>query len=110
MEQGGDEALGKDVINHVALKHNLQAVDYCRIMVSAVGGCVAGILGLTNLEGFIFYFGASGAMTVLLTNKTANKQFDYFQGTSQVALDGIAGNLLSYVLFWTFIYGLVHVY
>jgi hypothetical protein len=41
----------KDVIDMVSLKINLQRVDKIRSVMGIASGCVAGILGLTGLEG-----------------------------------------------------------
>jgi hypothetical protein len=41
----------KDVIDMVSLRINLQRVDKIRSVMGIASGCVAGILGLTGLEG-----------------------------------------------------------
>ena len=41
----------KDVIDMATLKINLQRVDKIRSVMGIASGCVAGILGLTGLEG-----------------------------------------------------------
>ena len=45
---GGDE---KDVIDMATLQYNLQRVDKIRSVMGIASGCVAGIFGLTGLEG-----------------------------------------------------------
>jgi len=35
---------------------NMGVIDYCRTSAAVASGCTAGILGLTGIYGFIFYF------------------------------------------------------
>jgi hypothetical protein len=46
--EAGDE---KDVIDMASLQYNLQRVDTIRSVMGIASGCVAGIFGLTGLEG-----------------------------------------------------------
>ncbi|CAF2521219.1 unnamed protein product [Rotaria sp. Silwood2] len=41
--------------SEVAVRFNENSLEQCRTSVSALSGCVAGILGLTSYKGFIFY-------------------------------------------------------
>ncbi|TPP59708.1 Transmembrane protein 93 [Fasciola gigantica] len=93
-----------------ATQHNLNLVSYCRTSVAALSGCTAGILGLTGLMGFIFYFLAHGFLSLLLVNKAGSSWNKYFLQRSSITCNGIWGELTTYILFWTFIYGMVHVY
>ena len=61
----------------------------------------AGVLGLTGLSGFVFYVMCSACLSALLYGKYRNAQSLH---------EGVVGNVLSFVLFWTLFYGLVHVY
>ncbi|KAF7253004.1 hypothetical protein EG68_08804 [Paragonimus skrjabini miyazakii] len=94
----------------LATQHNLNAVSYCRTSVAAISGCTAGILGLTGLLGFMFYFLAHGFLSFLLLQKTGAAWNKYFLQRSSLTYGGIWGELTTYILFWTFIYGMVHVY
>ena len=40
----------------MSLRQNASVLEYCRTSMSALSGCAAGILGLTGLQGFLFYF------------------------------------------------------
>jgi hypothetical protein len=40
----------------MSIRHNAAIVDYCRTSISALSGSTAGIMGLTGLYGFAFYF------------------------------------------------------
>lgn len=43
---------------------NMGSIDYCRTSTAVASGCTAGILGLTGIYGFIFYFIIGALMSV----------------------------------------------
>lgn len=96
--------------NVMAIRNNASVIDYCRTSLSALSGCTAGILGLTGLYGFIFYFITAMALSVTLLLKAGRSWKKYFTSRSTLLTSGIFGGLFTYVLFWTFLYGMVHVY
>ena len=78
---------------------------------SIVAGCVAGIAGLTGFIGFLL-FGIISLLTSLgLLVKMQFKLREYStQKMPSFLMQGISGHGLSYVLFWTLAYALVHIY
>lgn len=76
----------------------------------ALAGCTAGILGLTGLLGFIFYLVSLLGFFGLLVVKTGSSWQKYFISRKALLTNGFLGGLCTYTLFWTFIYGMVHVY
>lgn len=42
--------------SEAASRNNNALVEYCRTSACALSGCTAGIMGLTGLQGFAFYF------------------------------------------------------
>ena len=42
--------------SELSMRQNAAILDYCRTSMSALSGATAGIIGLTGLYGFIFYF------------------------------------------------------
>ncbi|KAL4096641.1 PREDICTED: ER membrane protein complex subunit 6 [Diuraphis noxia] len=93
-----------------ALRNNSSVVEYCRTSMSALSGCTAGILGLTGLSGFIFYIFSVLALWGLLLFKAGNLWQKYFLNRHSLLTGGFFSGLFTYVLFWTFLYGMVHVY
>lgn len=105
-----------------AAQHNLALINYCRISIAALSGCTVGILGLTGkiiintlmqsagIMGFMFYFLAHGFLSLLLLQKAGKSWNKYFIQRSCLTYGGVFGELTTYILFWTFIYGMVHVY
>lgn len=101
---------GPHFISEVAVRGNAAVLDYCRTSVSALSGATAGILGLTGLYGFIFYFLASFLLSLLLILKAGRQWNKCFKSRRLLFTGGLVGGLFTYVLFWTFLYGMVHVY
>lgn len=77
---------------------------------TALAGCTAGILGLTGLLGFVFYLVSLLGFFGLLIVKTGTSHQKYFISRKSLLTNGFLGGLSTYTLFWTFIYGMVHVY
>jgi len=100
-------------VNPASVQHNMAIAEYCRTSISALSGVVAGILGLTGLAGFAFYivcalFLFGGLLLKSGTEKTETNQ--YFLKRTQLLTNGLWGAMFTYILSWTFLYSLVHVY
>ncbi|KAI8843665.1 transmembrane protein 93 [Chytridium lagenaria] len=97
--------------NPQAIQYNLRILTYTRSMLAAIAGAAAGILGLQGILGFLFYGVASlllsGALVLLSAEMTPAK---FLPSWWMVATHEVGGSLFSYVLFWTLVFGLVHVY
>ena len=102
--------LEETVYNDSAIKRNAAIVDYCRTSGAVIGGATAGVLGLTGLYGFLFYFAYSVVLSVMLAVRAGRNSSKYFQSSSSIWFNGVLGGLFTYVLLWTFLYGMVHVY
>ncbi|KAG0599599.1 hypothetical protein M758_12G164600 [Ceratodon purpureus] len=89
---------------------NMRIIYYSRTFLSIVGGVIAGVLGLTGISGFLCYF----LIMMLASGGIAAKaKFDvhsYFDSWNRVLFDGIGQGMLSFILFWTFAYDIVHIF
>nr|POE67902.1 er membrane protein complex subunit 6 [Quercus suber] len=92
------------------LQSNMKTIYYSRTFLSIIGGVIAGIMGFTSLTGFIFYFLIMAITSVGLLAKAGFTVHSYFDSWNRVLLDGFLGGLMSFVLFWTFAYDLVHIF
>uniref|UniRef100_A0A0C9QNJ4 ER membrane protein complex subunit 6 n=1 Tax=Wollemia nobilis TaxID=56998 RepID=A0A0C9QNJ4_9CONI len=92
------------------LQNNMRVIYYSRTFLSIIGGVVAGILGLTGWKGFIFYFVMMALTSLGVIAKAKFDIHEYFDSWNRVILDGISGGLMSFVLFWTFAYDIVHIF
>lgn len=93
-----------------AVRQNLINVEYVKTSLASLAGVSAGILGLTGLLGFIFYLVSLLGFFGLLIVKTGSNWQKYFISRKSLVTNGFLGGLCTYTLFWTFIYGMVHVY
>lgn len=96
--------------SEVAFRNNNAIVEYCRTSASALSGCTAGTMGLTGFQGFAFYFCAVIVLWCLLLLKAGPSWEKYFVNRMHLLTNGFFGGLFTYVLFWTFLFGMVHVY
>ncbi|XP_075147527.1 ER membrane protein complex subunit 6 [Haematobia irritans] len=96
--------------SETAIRHNISAVEYCRTSMAAITGCAAGILGLNGLLGFLFYFISVFVLWVLVLMKSGTHWRKFFINRQSLLTNSFMGALCTYVLFWTFLYGMVHVY
>lgn len=121
--------------SEVAIRNNIAAVEYCRTSIAAISGSAAGkispqtnsylfekkilniilfvplgILGLNGLIGFLFYVASVLVLWLLIMIKSGTQWRRYFINRRSLLTNSFMGALCTYVLFWTFLYGMVHVY
>ncbi|KAI8099400.1 transmembrane protein 93-like protein [Halteromyces radiatus] len=93
------------------LMHNTKQLQYIRSCFAAIAGAAAGILGLTNWSGFLFYALSWSVLCILLLLiKTSSPSQHFVSGWRDIVINGAMNGLLSYTLFHTLLYGLVHLY
>ena len=102
--------LKQDVYNERAVRRNAAIIGYCRTSGAVISGIAAGVLGLTGLYGFGFFILFSLLLSLNLSLKAGSEWNKYFISRRQLWLDGVIGGLFTYILVWTFLYGMVHVY
>ncbi|XP_018578439.1 ER membrane protein complex subunit 6 [Anoplophora glabripennis] len=97
--------------SELAIRNNLSIVEYCRTSVAAVSGCTAGVLGLTGGYGALFFILAVTSFWLMLLCKAGIDSWKkFFTSRKSLLVNGIFGHFFTYILCWTFIYGMVHVY
>lgn len=98
------------ILNDGAIRYNHYLLDYCQTSVSALSGCTAGLLGLTGLNGFAFYFVCSICVSTAIFISLGNRFEKFFLEKQQIFTGPLWSGIQTYMLFWTFMYGMVHVY
>ncbi|GAB2265697.1 hypothetical protein Dimus_000736 [Dionaea muscipula] len=98
------------MFNAENLQNNMKVILYCRTFLSIIGGVIAGILGFTGFTGCVFYFLVMAVTSVGLITKAKFSVPSYFDGWNRVIFDGFLSGLMSFVLFWTFAYDIVHIF
>jgi hypothetical protein len=89
---------------------NTRALNFARTSLSVLGGVVAGILGLTSIYGFLFYFVVSGLLSLYYLVAESRSKSTHFLQKSQVMTAFVFEHLFTYILMWTLVFGGVHVY
>ena len=98
------------VYSEQAVRYNDYLLDYCQTAMSALSGCAAGIIGLTGLYGFLFYFISSLFLSSLIFVSFGTNVNKYFLSKQAIVTGTLWSGIQTYLLFWTFLFGMVHVY
>jgi EMC6 len=93
-----------------ALQNNVAQIQTSRAVLALVSGWVAGLLGLNNFEGFLFYLLPSALFSLILFLRTKGKVDMYFPSLSFLTTSFLLPNLPSYLAAWVFTYGICLVY
>ncbi|KAI8900657.1 Rab5-interacting protein-domain-containing protein [Globomyces pollinis-pini] len=104
-EQTLDPVLSMDLI-----KHNLKVMNRIRSKSAVVCGLAAGILGLENLNGFLFYLICCLKLSFLFLIKSQFQVDKFLPAWDMIVTYEMFSNLPSFVLFWVFAYGICHIY
>ncbi|CAG5096554.1 Oidioi.mRNA.OKI2018_I69.XSR.g14674.t1.cds [Oikopleura dioica] len=96
-------------ISQPALRKNLLINQHSMTMTTGLAGATAGIIGLTGLSGFAFFFVAGFVLIALLQMK-AGFNWEKFFPSYKVLMGGWVTAFKTYILFWTFLYGMIHIY
>ncbi|KAL3505602.1 hypothetical protein ACH5RR_030984 [Cinchona calisaya] len=109
-EKSNDFANELPSYNAENMQSNMKVIYYSRTFMSIIGGVIAGILGFTGLMGFVFYFLVMAITSAGIAAKAGFSVHLYFDSWNLIILDGFLGGLMSFVLFWTFAYDIVHIF
>ncbi len=96
--------------SEASIRYNDFLLDYCQTSMSALSGCAAGIIGLTGLYGFVFYFICSLFLSMIILLKMGPDSARYFISKKTIVTGTLWSGIQTYLLFWTFLFGMVHVY
>ncbi|KAM3412534.1 hypothetical protein ACQJBY_003944 [Aegilops geniculata] len=107
---GGTSSEDVPVIQAENLTSNVRSILYSRTFLSIISGVVAGIWGFTGLTGFVFYFVIMMVASIGLLAKSKFSVHTYFDSWSRILVEGVLAGLMSFVLFWTFAYDIVHIF
>lgn len=101
----------KQFIKQDALISNVKNLELFHISLAIVAGVAAGILGLTGLRGFYLYLAVAVVSFVGLVTKMKFDSAKYMIGSIiQFEFSMLSGQVLTFILFWTFAYAIVHLY
>jgi hypothetical protein len=89
---------------------NARILNFCRVFVAIIAGMAAGIMGITGIPGFLAFFLSTFLLSVGLYLKVSMEPKPFFKKPEDIWTEGIMQALMSYILFWTLFYDIVHIY
>ena len=103
---------GAMLFNMGNIQSNARTIQWIRSFMSLTGGTMMGILGFTGLQGFIGFLILHVVVSTAIVAKASFSLTDYVPGSKlpNFLIEGLTGELMSFLMFWTMFYGLVHVY
>jgi hypothetical protein len=101
----------KNLINGDLLGANMRQLELLNIVMYLTGGIIAGILGLTGTNGLILFVAMSIVVQVAVLLRMGFKT-DKFLVVSflNMSFSAASSQCLTYILFWTLAFALVHIY
>lgn len=101
-----------EVFSMENMQKNYKVFNFSHTFMCIISGCIAGISGLTGVSGFILFLLAfvGTSCGLLLKMKMQLKDYTNSSKLHEFVFLGISTHGLSYVLFWTLSYALVHIY
>ncbi len=110
---GPDAALNnpKNMVSLETLMFNMKQLETVNIVMYLVGGSIAGILGATSLHGLLIFILITLAVQFTLFLWVGLK-LDRFTTVNALGLitNAASSQAMTFVLFWTLTFALVHIY
>ena len=110
MEGAAEEVDFSEVFSMERVGYNARNLNFCRTFVAITSGAAAGIMGLTGLVGFMAFLITTALLSVGLFFNCAADPKPYFKKPNDIWFEGISQAGISFVLFWTLFYDIVHIY
>ena len=101
------------LLNMEALQANMLGINYVRSLMAIVIGIVAGVAGLTNSRGFLFYIVMHLVTSFALLFKMKFNPSEYLSANVSIfwfAVDGLLAQLISFLMFWTLSFAMIHIF
>lgn len=94
-----------------ALMINGAQIGRVRVLMCIVSGIICGILGLTGLQGLLFFIVSSFLTDIGLIGKMKFNLKEYTNApVYQFLLEGLSSTAMSFILFWTLSFAVVYIY
>lgn len=107
---GGMEDAALQWVSVDAAKSNARSLGTVRTVGAICAGCAAGVLGLTGLSGFGMYFGNHALGTLLLWVWCGGDVKAHMSYPGVVIHGELTSGISSFILFWTLLYCVCHIY
>lgn len=92
-----------------AIEKNENVINYARSLISILSGVSAGILGVDGfIQGLAFYLASSSLLSICLYIRYFNSRVTFSRWN--LLTDEVANSFTSFLLCWTLVNGICHVY
>eukprot|EP00403_Amphidinium_massartii_P039391 CAMPEP_0178442968 /NCGR_PEP_ID=MMETSP0689_2-20121128/38533_1 /TAXON_ID=160604 /ORGANISM="Amphidinium massartii, Strain CS-259" /LENGTH=132 /DNA_ID=CAMNT_0020066721 /DNA_START=27 /DNA_END=425 /DNA_ORIENTATION=+ len=99
-----------EFLNVPALQHNLRTLGHARVIAGIVAGCVAGLLKFEGLAGLFVFVFITALHSCMLFVKMGFQVARHFPHMHDVFTNQFSHGLMSFILFWTLSYDIVHIF
>jgi len=94
-----------------SLMINGSQINRVRVLMCIVSGIICGILGLTGLQGLLFFIITSIVTDLALITKMKFNLKEYTNSPIyQFLPEGLSSTVMSFILFWTLSFAVVYIY
>mmetsp|Transcript_1746 Transcript_1746/g.4457 ORF Transcript_1746/g.4457 Transcript_1746/m.4457 type:complete len:115 (-) Transcript_1746:20-364(-) len=99
-----------EFLNIQALQHNMRTMGHSRVIAGIVAGCVAGLLKIEGVAGLFVFVFVTGLHSCMMFAKMGFQVMRYLLKTTDIFTNQFSHGLMSFILFWTLSYDIVHIY
>ncbi|KAF1742542.1 hypothetical protein MXB_4844 [Myxobolus squamalis] len=104
------EIIDQKGVNKISLENNLAKISNFKIFLSLTTGITAGIIGIVSWKGFLLYFIAYLAGSIMLIPKFGTDGKFVTSILNQLVIADLLPRLVPFMFTWTLVYSLLHVY
>ena len=92
------------------VQNNLRVNDTVFQFLSIVSGIVCGVLGYTDLRGFVAFLAFNALIGCAVLAKCDFDHAPYFLGRDKIFVGGASASAGTFILFWTLFYNICHLF
>eukprot|EP00419_Tripos_fusus_P022280 CAMPEP_0172715504 /NCGR_PEP_ID=MMETSP1074-20121228/67586_1 /TAXON_ID=2916 /ORGANISM="Ceratium fusus, Strain PA161109" /LENGTH=130 /DNA_ID=CAMNT_0013540089 /DNA_START=79 /DNA_END=471 /DNA_ORIENTATION=- len=101
---------GGEFLNIAAMQHNARTFAHARIFSGVMAGCVAGLLKYEGLAGVLVFLVITLVHSTMIFVKMKFNVSRHFPHARDVFVSQFTHGLMSFILFWTLAYDMVHIF
>eukprot|EP00933_Yihiella_yeosuensis_P064664 TRINITY_DN68126_c0_g1_i1.p1 TRINITY_DN68126_c0_g1~~TRINITY_DN68126_c0_g1_i1.p1 ORF type:complete len:126 (+),score=20.84 TRINITY_DN68126_c0_g1_i1:102-479(+) len=93
-----------------SLQLNARTLGNCRIFSGVMAGCIAGLLKIEGLSGVLVFILTTLLHSAMIFVKMGGSVSRHFLKSHDVFTTQFLAGLMSFILFWTLAYDMVHIF
>ncbi|CAK9014191.1 unnamed protein product [Durusdinium trenchii] len=99
-----------EFLQMAALQQNVRTLTNCRIFAGVMAGCIAGLLKIEGLLGVGVFILVTLIHSLMIAAKMEFEVHRHFPKSRDLFVSQFGGGLLSFILFWTLSFDMVHIF